>query len=237
MPKRNFGIAAVLALAACATSEPAPVATAQTPPAAISAAVDTTVFVPPPPAANGALEAAELAVVRGPWTDARRAQALEDNAVDPFAAFDAVLGDAFNGASLPATTTLLARVARASGLAGEPAKALYRRPRPFLADSAITTCIPADDRLRASFSYPSGHGALGFGWALVLAELIPSRGDAIIERGRDFGWSRVVCGLHYPSDIDAARVVAAAVVARLHTDSQFQQEMEAARAELSRIYH
>jgi acid phosphatase (class A) len=237
MPKRNFGFAAMLALAACATSEPAPVASAQTPPAAASAQVDTTVFVPPPPTANGALEVAELAIVHGPWTEARRAQALEDNAIDPFAAFDAVLGPEFNGASLPATTALLTRVARASGLAGEAAKAVYRRPRPFLADNSITTCIPADDRLRASFSYPSGHGALGFGWALVLAELIPSRGDAIIDRGRDFGVSRVVCGLHYPSDIDAGRVVAAAAVARLHTDPQFQQEMEAARAELSRIYH
>jgi len=237
---------AALALVACATPAAPPPAA---PPAQSTqpthpttgerhpdVQVDATVFLPPPPEANGALELAERAIVRGPWSDARRAQALEDNAIDPFAAFDSVLGPEFNGANLPATTAVLARAGRAAGFAGDPAKFVYRRQRPFLNDSAIAPCIPNDERLRASFSYPSGHGALGFGWALVLAELIPSRADAIIERGRDFGWSRVVCGVHYPSDIDAARIVAAAAIARLHADADFRRELDAARAELSRLY-
>jgi acid phosphatase (class A) len=244
-PRAAFGAALALAIASCATAPPPPAA----PPAQSTqpihpttaerhpdVQVDATVFVPPPPQADGALELAERAIVRGPWSEARRAQALEDNAIDPFAAFDAVLGPQFNGATLPATTAVLAHAGRAAGYAGDPAKFVYRRQRPFLHDSAITPCIANDERLRASFSYPSGHGALGFAWALVLAELIPSRADAIIERGRDFGWSRVVCGVHYPSDIDAGRVVAAAAIARLHADPAFQSEMAAARAELARIY-
>jgi len=247
MFKLKFALAAALALGACATVQtaPAPVSTAAvatqpthptTPERNPAVQVDVSVFLPPPPAANGALEVAEREIVRGPWSEARRAQALEDNAIDPFAAFDSVLGPEFNGAALPATTAVLARAGRAAGYAGDPAKFQHQRPRPFLRDNAITPCIPNDERLRASFSYPSGHGALGFGWALVLAELIPSRADAIIERGRDFGWSRVVCGVHYPSDIDAGRTVAAAAIARLHADSEFQREMDAARAELAAIY-
>jgi acid phosphatase (class A) len=237
-----LGVALSLALAACATTveqaappQPAPVAQT-TPERHPDVQVDATVFVPPPPAANSALELAERAIVRGPWSAERRRQALEDNAIDPFAAFDSVLGAEFNGAALPATTAVLVRVGRAAGYAGDPAKLQYRRLRPFVSDSAITPCIPDDERLRASFSYPTGHGALGFGWALVLAELIPSRADAIIERGRDFGWSRIVCGVHYPSDLSAAHVVAAAAVARLHADADFQREMDAARAELARLY-
>lgn len=240
--------AAALALAACATPEaataPAPTP-AYTPPPVThptspernpAVQVDATVFLPPPPAANGPLELAERAIVRGPWNDARRAQALEDNAIDPFAAFDSVLGPEFNGAALPATAALLDRAGRAAGFAGDPVKFVYRRPRPFLSDDAITPCIPNDERLRASFSYPSGHAALGFGWALVLAELIPSRADAIIERGRDFTWSRVVCGVHYPSDVEAGRTVASAAIARLHADPEFQRLVDAARAELARAY-
>jgi acid phosphatase (class A) len=247
MSKLKFALVAALALAACATAETASAPTTApaqstqpahptTPERNPAVQVDATVFVPPPPQANGALEVAERAVVRGPWSAERRAQALEDNAIDPFAAFDSVLGAQFNGAALPATVAVLDRAGRAAGFAGDPAKFVHRRQRPFLNDSAITPCIPNDERLRASYSYPSGHGALGFGWALVLAELIPSRADAIIERGRDFGWSRVVCGVHYPSDIDAARVVGAAAVARLHADPEFQRLMEAARAELAQAY-
>lgn len=236
----KLAFAVLLALAACATPAPAP-----TPPPVVhpttaernpAVQVDALVFLPPPPQANGALELAERAIVRGPWSAERRQQALEDNSIDPFAAYDAVLGSNFTGANFPATARLLDRAGRAAGFAGDPVKFRDRRARPFLSDADITPCIEDTPRLRESFSYPSGHAALGFGWALVLAELIPSRADAIIERGRDFGWSRVVCGVHYPSDIDASRIVAAAAIARLHADPEFQREFAAARAELARAY-
>lgn len=235
MLKLKIALAGALALAACATAatETAPTPVAST---GVAFQLDATVFIPPPPVAGGAVELAERDIVRGPWSAERRAQAFADNAIDPFAAFDSVLGENFTAANFPATVALLTRTARAAGLAGEPVKQRYHRPRPFISDSSITPCIPDDERLRASFSYPSGHAALGFGWALVLAELVPSHADAIIDRGRDFTWSRVVCGVHYPSDIDAGRIVAAAAVARLHNDPDFQREFAAARAELAAAY-
>jgi acid phosphatase (class A) len=243
MLKLNYALIAALALAACATAEPAtapatppPVVHPTTPERNPLVQVDPAVFLPAPPAANSAQELAERAIVRGPWTAERRQQALEDNVIDPFAAFDSVLGANFTQANFPATFAVLDRAGRAAGFAGDPVKFVHRRPRPFLSDSAITPCIPNDERLRASFSYPSGHAALGFAWALVLAELVPSRADALIERGRDFSWSRVVCGLHYPSDVEAGRTVAAGAVARLHADADFRQMMDAARAELARAY-
>ncbi len=247
MSKLTFALFAATALAACATSAISPAQTA--PPAASTQAthatapernpavqVDATIFMPPPPQANGALELAERDIVRGPWTAARRAQAAEDNAIDPFAAFDAVLGENFTAANFPATRAVLDRAGRAAGFAGDPVKFVYRRPRPFVSDSTIIPCIQVDDRLRATFSYPSGHAALGWSWALVLAELVPSRVDVIIDRGRDFTWSRVVCGVHYPSDVDGGRTVAAAAVARLHADPEFQSLLTAARTELAAAY-
>ncbi|ANP46871.1 acid phosphatase [Candidatus Viadribacter manganicus] len=241
MAKLNFVLVAALALAACATAAPAPApATQPTHPTTAernpAVQVDALVFLPAPPQSNSTLELAEREIVRGPWSAERRAQALADNAIDPFAAFDSVLGDNFTLANFPATMAVLDRAGRAAGYAGDPVKFEYRRLRPFVTDSAITPCIAGDERLRASFSYPSGHAALGFGWALVLAELVPSRADAIIERGRDFTWSRVVCGVHYPSDVEAGRTVAAAAIARLHADPDFQRLMDAARAELARAY-
>ena len=60
--------------------------------------------------------------------------------------------------------------------------------------------------------------AVGWGWALVLTELVPARADAILQRGREFGYSRVVCNVHWQSDVEAGRTMAAATVARLHAD-------------------
>lgn len=245
MIKLKLALAAALTLAACATTSATETAQTPTPPPVVhpttpernpAVQVDATVFIPPPPAANSALELAERDIVRGPWSAERRAQALADNAIDPFAAFDSVLGENFTVANFPATARLLDRAGRAAGYAGDPVKFVHRRLRPFVSDSSITPCIPDDERLRASFSYPSGHAALGFGWALLLAELVPSHADAIIDRGRDFTWSRVVCGVHYPSDVDAGRIVAAAAIARLHADPAFQTEFAAARAELAAAY-
>jgi acid phosphatase (class A) len=245
MFRARFALVAAFAVAACATTETAQAPATATPPPVVhptapernpAVQVDASVFIPPPPAANSAQELAERAIVRGPWTAERRQQALEDNAIDPFAAFDSVLGPEFTLANFPATFAVLDRAGRAAGFAGDPVKFIHRRARPFVSDSEITTCIPNDERLRASFSYPTGHGALGMAWALVLAELVPSRADAIIERGRDFGWSRIVCGVHYPSDLSAAHIVAAGAVARLHADADFRQMMDAARAEMAAAY-
>ncbi|QGZ96474.1 acid phosphatase [Terricaulis silvestris] len=235
---RTLTIAVAFALAACATPAPAPVAaptpsTEPTHPATPernpAVQIDPSVFIPPPPVADGPLELAERAIVHGPWTAERRQQAVEDNQIDPFAAFDSVLGANFTGANFPATAAVLDRAGRAAGFAGDPIKFVHRRDRPFVHDDSIVTCIPRP----TSYSYPSGHAALGFGWSLVLAELVPSRADAIINRGRDFTWSRVVCGVHYPSDVEAGRTVASAAIARLHADPDFQRELTAARAELA----
>ena len=90
----------------------------------------------------------------------------------------------------------------------------------FIDDPNVVQCDAPDAALAASGSYPSGHGAGGWAWALVMAELVPSRADAILQRGRDYGDSRVICGYHFPSDIEAGRVIAAAVIARLHADAK-----------------
>ncbi len=247
MSKLKFALAGALVLAACTTAQtaPAPGAPVHTPPPVVhpttpernpAVQVDPGLFLPPPPAPGSALEAAERAILAGPWSAERRQQALEDNAIDPFAAFDSVLGARFTAQNFPATLAVLDRAGRAAGYAGDPVKFIHRRPRPFLTDDTITPCIPNDERLRASFSYPSGHAALGFAWALVLAELVPSQADALIERGRDFSWSRVVCGVHYPSDVEAGRTVAAAAIARLHADGDFREMLDAARAEMAAAY-
>jgi len=61
----------------------------------------------------------------------------------------------------------------------------------------------------------------------------PDRADALLQRGRDFGQSRVVCDAHWQSDVDAGRVISAAAVARLHADPAFRSDLEVARKEVA----
>jgi acid phosphatase (class A) len=97
-------------------------------------------------------------------------------------------------------------------------------------------CTPEQDAvLRHDGSYPSGHSALGFGWGLILAEVIPERAAELVARGRAFGDSRRVCNVHWLSDVEEGRIVATAVVARLHAVPEFQADLAAARAEVAAL--
>jgi acid phosphatase (class A) len=115
------------------------------------------------------------------------------------------------------------------------AKNVYSRPRPFMANGEPTCTPDYEQRMRKSGSYPSSHAAAGWAWALILSEVAPERGDAVLQRGRAFGQSRIVCNVHWSSDVNEGRTVAAAVVARLHADPVFRADLELARAELAAL--
>jgi len=136
----------------------------------------------------------------------------------------------------PITYNLIFRlVATLGGAASDKAKQHYMRTRPFVHFNE-STCLPEDEHiLRGNGSYPSGHTAFGWGAALVLAEISPERQDAILQRGYEYGQSRVICGAHWQSDIHAGRVVAAAAVAKLHTLPQFQRQLAAAKREIAAL--
>jgi acid phosphatase (class A) len=69
---------------------------------------------------------------------------------------------------------------------------------------------------------------------LTLSEIAPDRADSILQRGRAFGQSRGICGVHWKSDIEAGRIVGAATFARLQADPVFEAQMAAARAEVTK---
>jgi acid phosphatase (class A) len=84
-------------------------------------------------------------------------------------------------------------------------------------------------------SYPSGHTAIGWAWALILSEIAPEQTDAILARGRTFGQSRVICNVHRQSDVIEGRFMGSAVVSRLHAEPAFRAAIETAKAELAAV--
>ncbi len=122
------------------------------------------------------------------------------------ATFSCALGVPVSQAETPNLNMLLRRTLADAGLATYKAKTHYQRTRPFVRFSA-PSCTPADEAFLAKDgSYPSGHSAVGWAWALMLTELAPERADAILARGRAFGQSRAICGVHWQSDVEARTV-------------------------------
>jgi len=136
----------------------------------------------------------------------------------------------------PITYNLIFRlIGSVGGTATKKAKEHYMRVRPFVYFNE-NTCSPEDENiLRGNGAYPSGHTAFGWAAALVLAEISPERQDAILQRGYEYGQSRVICGVHWQSDVNAGRVIAAAAVARLHTLPDFQRQLVAAKREIAEL--
>jgi acid phosphatase (class A) len=195
-------------------------------------------YLAPPPARGSARETGDLDVysaTRALEGSDRWRQAQGDADADgPTApkALDCALGTSLDPAKQSILMRLLARATSDSDNLARSAKVKYARKRPFLIkDGPI--CVAREQWLIDQGSYPSGHAATGWVWGLILSELAPDRAGALMSRARSYGESRVVCGVHYVSDIEAGRVVASATVARLHADPVFRADLETAHAELA----
>ena len=75
-----------------------------------------------------------------------------------------------------------------------------RRPRPFASDRRIYALVrPLDE-----FSFPSGHTLHAVAFSVVAIAYYPMLAWALVPFTACVAMSRVVLGLHYPSDVVAA---------------------------------
>lgn len=91
-------------------------------------------------------------------------------------------------------------------------KALKRwtkRPRPFASDARIRAwAAPLDE-----FSFPSGHTLHAVAFSLVAIAHYPILAWLLVPFTASVAVSRVVLGLHYPSDVLAATTIGSALAA------------------------
>jgi acid phosphatase (class A) len=152
--------------------------------------------------------------------------------------YTSVLGLEITLKGTPATYELLKKAGYDSNEAAGKAKRHYNRVRPFIYFKlpAGSTCFPKQEAfLATNGSFPSGHTTIGWTQALILAELFPEKQDAILARGLDYGYSRVICGVHWYSDVQAGLITGTVSVARLHANPEFQAALAAAKEELAKV--
>lgn len=149
--------------------------------------------------------------------------------------YSGVLGIDISPENTPAIYRMLTLGLLTTDQAGKLPKNHYMRTRPYVFFND-PTIYPSDEKwLRNNGSYPSGHTILGWSAALLLTEVAPDKADTILARGYMYGQSRVIAGYHWQSDVDAARLVASAAVARLHADKRFIKLMKKARKEYKKM--
>lgn len=199
---------------------------------------DSRALLPAPPAPGSAALAADEDAYR--TTRALRAtprweQAARDAELafpEATGHFSCALGVPVSAGETPHLNMLLRRVRMDASRATDKAKEHYARRRPFMG-TGDTICTPKEQSRLKADAYPSGHSSIGWAWALVLAEAAPDRADVIFARGLAYGHSRVVCGVHWKSDVEAGRIVGAATVSRLHAKPVFAAQVAEARKEIA----
>ena len=201
--------------------------------------IDGAALLGPPPTPDsltGQADRARYLETRALKDTPRWKQAIVDNDLwggGALRQYSCKLGVSIDEKQTPTALRVLHRVELDVRTVGKPAKDHYNRARPMIGDDQ-PICVPREDWMKTNASYPSGHSMTGWTWSLILAELVPAKADDMLAVGKQIGESRIICGVHYASDIEAGRTLAGAMVARLHADPQFQADMKKARAEIAR---
>jgi acid phosphatase (class A) len=187
-------------------------------------------YLPPPPdAVTTQREMDELHAIAARSTAEDRAVAKRDAQNETPTIFNDAAG--FDLSTSPQTFKLLTLVGEEEEDDTKDAKAYFHRDRPYAAEPAIKTCTPVKPG-KAANSYPSGHATRAFSMGVVLAGLVPARSQEILARASQYAERRLICGVHYRSDIVAGQQFGTVLALKLMQKPEFQALMTAAQAEL-----
>jgi acid phosphatase (class A) len=155
--------------------------------------------------------------------DAREARIMD--------AYSCALGVTPSRRTTPRLAAMLHRLGRDVRPAISGPKRLYDRKRPYQVDRGAI-CARSGMIVGMTSDYPSGHTTWGWTVGLVLAKAQPERADAILARAKAYGESRVVCGVHNASSVEAGRINATALVGALGASTAFEADLAAVGREL-----
>lgn len=189
---------------------------------------DSTRYLSAPP--TGIEEQEDMRIVEQ-W-QALRTKAMEDKSLADseqtvFLFADAV-GARFTGDNFPIARKFFDSVYKTESNLNKQGKEKWHRLRP----PAKNPKLKPVGKFENQGSYPSGHAAFGWFTGIVLADMLPEMRDAIMTRAREISMNRLVGGVHYPSDIEAGRLLGVACAVETRNNPAFLADFEEARLEV-----
>lgn len=200
---------------------------------------DASNFLPPPPPSDTTSALFKSDYARWKWGKTirpteRGRQASQESLygiVRMCTIYSEVFGFVIHPDTTPAIYHFMLYAGETAHAATASPKRKYQRLRPFELMGDPLWGEFDDESLRGNGSYPSGHTALGWATALALAEMAPELEDIILERGYQYGESRVIVGAHWQSDVNAGYMVGSTAFAAMHNSPRYLKHLEAARQE------
>lgn len=142
--------------------------------------------------------------------------------------FADVMGPGFDYNHLRSATGFFEHVSSDAQGAVAVAKAHFNRPRPFVVDHHVEPVVGES----SSPSYPGGHATFAYVNAIVLAYMVPEKANTIFSRAERYAASRVVGGVHYPTDSEAGLISASVIANVLLHEPRFLKDFVQARADV-----
>jgi len=107
-------------------------------------------------------------------------------------------------------------------------KRRWNRTRPYLYSSAVHPVVSRPDNT----SYPSGHSAAAAVWGTILAAAFPEKAAEFRKQIHEVMWSRVLGGVHYPSDTVAGEMLGEAIANAMMKSPDMQAALKTIREEV-----
>lgn len=190
-------------------------------------------YLPPPPPAGTAEDRLDLdtvLLVQRERTPQQVEQAKRDDHLDdaafPFA--QGILGAEFTVERHPQTAHFFRRVLVDLEQTLMPTKHHFARPRPYELSQEVKPILPPP----MGESYPSGHTMDAYLTAILLAKMLPEHRAELFARAAAAAQSRVVAGVHYPTDLEGGRISAAVLANELLKNPGALRDFEHARREV-----
>ena len=169
----------------------------------VNAEVYKTSAFQPPPALDSQAQQADLTAVLD-WQQRRTPHDCARSQTTADADYDFFWGDKplFPAPLPPEVKKFFKHLDYDAGEAINNMKNRYARLRPFNGYAEVQPCIYKSK----GYSYPSGHASYSRIFADVLSDILPERKMEFLKKADEIAADRVVGGVHYPTDIAAAKI-------------------------------
>ncbi|MFK7813468.1 MAG: phosphatase PAP2 family protein [Maribacter sp.] len=137
-----------------------------------------------------------------------------------------VLGNECTPDNYPATTKLLEGITKDMRIMEFTVKYHLLRPRPYHLEPKLKPLA-----IMSSPSFASGHTLWAYIHAFAWSELMPAKRKQFLDLAYEIGESREIMGIHYPSDDEAARVLAHGMLSAMWSNPVFMKDFKAAKLE------